>query len=639
MHHASRFLGSKGPVIFETPGGRDAAQVPRSPAYRMCKERPGECPSIDLNPDRLFRNATSRDYAERIARVLVKERLLKEYGDMPGMVVTTGSAAFQDQRTVKFADIVTGKAFENEYRPDPEPKGEKPLPAWRQQATRMADEMMYMWGPHILGTMPKLMRELNPPAPAVRNLYTRNNNATFLALNIGHQGQGLSWHKHVTVMNYVVHGAKEWLLTKHFPAGGMHTEMPSRMWFRDVWPKTSSEQRERLGMYHCTAGPGDILYVPSGFYHTTRNYGTVVALALFFKDEAELEEAHQVQEYWEDGMPKRFTHKAQVESAMDSIRRNWSHVHFEDDRGDWHRMVDFDGDIHPKMIEEKYRLNITTNSLGSVASKAWIAERTKLEVAWAMAKNEGAHSSVEDVQMEVLGYNTTEMNELFNDVFRQYPEDAHFLFKHCEWQIEVAKSMISADAPEAESMGSFRDAISSCKRALMLNSLCQDCHHQLSLAYAALNDPETSIVHGEKALAMKRNDALMCRGIVESLKLLGREDAASKKLDECIDRSKAMVERGFELSHFGPARPVYKMKVWNKSFKSLANFLALKDTDDGTEAATWGDHYADEEKNELWRMDLANEVASFHTVRDIFGSSRGYTTWHKKLPKGYSAND
>jgi hypothetical protein len=130
-------------VIFEVPGGRAAGKKPRSQSHKACQEHIGLCPPIDLSPQLPPTDASgSKDFAERLALVLTKDRLLKEYSDFPAMIVTTGTVAFQDQRLVTLVDIMNATAYENEWKPDPVSENGKPVPPWRTQATRTADETM-----------------------------------------------------------------------------------------------------------------------------------------------------------------------------------------------------------------------------------------------------------------------------------------------------------------------------------------------------------------------------------------------------------------------------------------------------------------------------------------------------------------
>jgi hypothetical protein len=93
-----------------------------------------------------------------------------------------------------------------------------------------------------------------------------------------------------------------------------------------------------------------------------------------------------------------------------------------------------------------------------------------------------------------------------------------------------------------------------------MNPTNSDAHAGLSRGFAALSHKQSqgktsdsealskeslllSISFGQKALKLNRNNLEVCVGIVHSLKILGKADAAKQALDDCIARGKGIIDR------------------------------------------------------------------------------------------------
>ena len=104
-------------------------------------------------------------------------------------------------------------------------------------------------------------------------------------VGVGAPGSGLPLHWHGEVHgNSVIAGRKRWFITPDIPAEGVNPLMSSLAWFRSQYTGPSPRSSAGAGavdgqhMWECTLGPGDAMYIPSGFYHATLNIGETVAV-------------------------------------------------------------------------------------------------------------------------------------------------------------------------------------------------------------------------------------------------------------------------------------------------------------------------------------------------------------------------
>jgi ribosomal protein L16 Arg81 hydroxylase len=218
--------------------------------------------------------------AQRLFKVLEKERLVTQWGAAPVLLTTTSRNAFSDFRIATMASVVDESAFAHEKN-----TGSEWGDPWQQQDYLGADESTYMWGSTTLDAFPKLQTNLGSPPRAFQALFKSRPkmNCKYEGVSIGHNGSGLVWHHHSNAFNLVAYGRKRWWLSNKFPPGGINPIMPVKIWARDVWPTVS--EVNQTDVLQCTTGPGDILYVPDGWFHQTLNLGQTVALTLGCGDE------------------------------------------------------------------------------------------------------------------------------------------------------------------------------------------------------------------------------------------------------------------------------------------------------------------------------------------------------------------
>ena len=101
-----------------------------------------------------------------------------------------------------------------------------------------------------------------------------------LTLAVGAAGTGVSWHQHGHALNLVLWGRKRWYLyaeTDHeggLPCGFREDGCISS-WVEQHLPRLSASEQPIV----CTQEANDLLYVPHGYWHATRNLETTAAVA------------------------------------------------------------------------------------------------------------------------------------------------------------------------------------------------------------------------------------------------------------------------------------------------------------------------------------------------------------------------
>jgi len=99
-----------------------------------------------------------------------------------------------------------------------------------------------------------------------------------VTLGVGPAFSGLPWHVRDDVEgNMVIHGRKRWALSRDIPTGMFNPRRPSWWWFRDLDRATVGASDDRV--FTCVQEPGDVVYVPDGWYHTILNLEPTVVAA------------------------------------------------------------------------------------------------------------------------------------------------------------------------------------------------------------------------------------------------------------------------------------------------------------------------------------------------------------------------
>jgi len=97
-----------------------------------------------------------------------------------------------------------------------------------------------------------------------------------LVFAVGASGSGIPFHHHTHAYNELLAGAKRW---SFLPPGDRDLDEGVRRrghlaWLREVLPGLPPG-----GVLECTQQPGDVIFVPEGWWHATLNLGEVLAVA------------------------------------------------------------------------------------------------------------------------------------------------------------------------------------------------------------------------------------------------------------------------------------------------------------------------------------------------------------------------
>lgn len=136
------------------------------------------------------------------------------------------------------------------------------------------DRRTAAWGQalDIPGAVPEFIRAWNETA------FGLGISAGRIAM-LGGPGSAVGWHRHGAAVQMTVHGWKRWLL---YPAGqyppgdGPGGGYSTSEWLRLVYPELPEDRKP----IECIQRPGDMIYVPSDWYHAVVNLADSVAISV-----------------------------------------------------------------------------------------------------------------------------------------------------------------------------------------------------------------------------------------------------------------------------------------------------------------------------------------------------------------------
>jgi hypothetical protein len=100
-----------------------------------------------------------------------------------------------------------------------------------------------------------------------------------LSFGLGGSGSGVPFHGHGHVFAEVFYGKKRWLLTKPGEDPKYNGDESSLHWHLTTYPNLSHEEKAKL--YECVCQPGEMLYIPTFWPHSTLNIGQTVFMSVF----------------------------------------------------------------------------------------------------------------------------------------------------------------------------------------------------------------------------------------------------------------------------------------------------------------------------------------------------------------------
>lgn len=102
-------------------------------------------------------------------------------------------------------------------------------------------------------------------------------------LGVGTTGSGAQWHMHGPGFCEVLHGVKHWALVEKPTKPKYESDFVSRHWFEYQYTSWVSD-KSKPKIWECTLYPGDAIYFPHHWFHTTVNLDRYTVFVTSFLD-------------------------------------------------------------------------------------------------------------------------------------------------------------------------------------------------------------------------------------------------------------------------------------------------------------------------------------------------------------------
>ena len=112
-------------------------------------------------------------------------------------------------------------------------------------------------------------------------VFGRNHTEGALSFGIGRTGSGVPFHVHGPVIAEVMHGRKRWFMAPWEKKPDFDPIISSFTWYHDI--ATNKNHQLDEGVLTCIAEPGDLVFVPNEWWHSTLNIGETVFMAMFLE--------------------------------------------------------------------------------------------------------------------------------------------------------------------------------------------------------------------------------------------------------------------------------------------------------------------------------------------------------------------
>lgn len=128
----------------------------------------------------------------------------------------------------------------------------------------------------IFSAVPELLNDYNHP-PMIEKLFDEHIHERFSRyFLVGSSMSGINFHSHTDAYNGLVSGRKRWLIYDHRRVREPpHRAYGTLRWLREVLPRVAAEEAP----LQCMQEPGDLIYVPQGFWHATINLGQSIGVS------------------------------------------------------------------------------------------------------------------------------------------------------------------------------------------------------------------------------------------------------------------------------------------------------------------------------------------------------------------------
>lgn len=104
-------------------------------------------------------------------------------------------------------------------------------------------------------------------------------------LAVGGNGTGLAFHSHFDATSESLHGKKRWFLAPPYAPPVFNPRHTSAHWLQHVYPTLDASSKSQLD--ECVVKPGELLYIPRWWFHSTLAIGAGVSMSVFYHIDAE----------------------------------------------------------------------------------------------------------------------------------------------------------------------------------------------------------------------------------------------------------------------------------------------------------------------------------------------------------------
>jgi hypothetical protein len=243
--------------------GRDRCNIERVPEADMTYKR--------FNADYWWKHPViilRDDPNKKAVAATTKEALLRERGNRKIGITSLESYAFRGEKQTTVRDLLL-----NTFEQPTDASGE-----FASNKSALAADIRFSFK-NDLG-IGGLYREM----PLVKQLLNKKRvtGQYQLAMSPG-KDVGLGFHCHSDAFAETLHGTRRWFLANgnSTPPGGFNPRRTSASWIHETYSTLGDDAAAREGLYECILRPSELLYVPSGWFHSTVGLGQAVGLSRF----------------------------------------------------------------------------------------------------------------------------------------------------------------------------------------------------------------------------------------------------------------------------------------------------------------------------------------------------------------------
>lgn len=133
------------------------------------------------------------------------------------------------------------------------------------------NETFYFFGDVLSEELNDLLQFYNPPPYSIPNLNPA------LSFGIAAAGTGVPFHFHGPGFGEVIYGRKHWFFYEPARVPKFDPNETTLHWFLNTYANFDEFEKP----LECTIGPGEVIYFPDRWWHSTLNMDTSVFISTF----------------------------------------------------------------------------------------------------------------------------------------------------------------------------------------------------------------------------------------------------------------------------------------------------------------------------------------------------------------------